>query len=821
MKKGFTAFWKKFTAWAKTKKGKTYLVLSGIAFVVLAAYFVNMFITAAGVRTTEEIASKVTVTSADQTYLVSHSGLNPIAWEPTEEEAKAGFDKVEPLASTAFLNMVADEARTVGSVSVNSTNNVVAFMGRDSKDTPVVYASALLPVQVDEVLKAFAARNISVDVVGANAEAIPPALSKSIAERSAEVTGGAVAYPASSTPTTGARGVKTTATSVVTIPVGLTSPYVIEANALARGFGSSTTGTAAAANSEGSILWTFLWLIVAAFFIMWMLRLVNRSESKSSSKGGSAGSLLKSGKKDSDADASNIPNTRFTDVAGADEAIEEMQELVDFLKFPEKFSRVGAVAPRGALLVGPPGTGKTLLARAVAGEAGVPFYSVAGSDFVEMYVGVGAKRVRELFAKARKHEEGAIIFIDEIDAVGRARGSAANTSSNSEGENTLNALLVEMDGFAKSNVIVLGATNRDDILDKALLRPGRLDRRVQVPLPDRAGRERILEVHTAKRPLEEGISLNLIARRTPGMSGAELAQLVNEASMVAAREGRDIITAEDFDAAVATVAMGKARLSAVVTEHDRLVTAWHEAGHTVAAMVLPDADEPVSVSIIPRGPAGGVTWMAQGDDLFLTRKRAFARLVVALGGRAAEEILLDGEFTSGPHGDLTAATQTAMAMVTQYGMTDTGLMIRSEGLLSTGSRITDDTIEAVEALLAEALNMARVTLAAHRDLLQAVVDGLLENDNLSHKDLLDIQEGVETFAPELPLPPTDYRREPRSKERVPVLKPVVADLVAAAIPVAPHIEQVRFGAPDRRRTLRLGPIHVSLPGRKKGKGRAV
>lgn len=819
MKKGFSAFWKKFTTWAKTKKGKFYLVLSGVAFIVIMAYLVNMFIAAAGVKTTAEIASKVTVTSADQTYLVAHSGLNPVAWVPTEDEVKAGFDKVDPLASTALLEMVSNDARTVSAVTVNSTNNVVAFMGRDSDNLPVVYASALLPAQVDEFVKALTVRNVPVDVVGDNAEAIPPALTRSIEERSAEVTGNPLVYPASETTST-VRGVRTTANSAVTIPVGLTSPYVIEANALARGFGSSS-GTAAATNAEGSLLWTFVWLILAVFFIMWMLRLINRSDSKNGGKGGSAGSLLKSGKKDSDADASNIPNTRFTDVAGADEAIEEMQELVDFLKFPEKFTRVGAVAPRGALLVGPPGTGKTLLARAVAGEAGVPFYSVAGSDFVEMYVGVGAKRVRELFAKARKHEEGAIIFIDEIDAVGRARGSAANTSSNSEGENTLNALLVEMDGFAKSNVIVLGATNRDDILDKALLRPGRLDRRVQVPLPDRAGRERILEVHTAKRPLEEGISLNLIARRTPGMSGAELAQLVNEASMVAAREGRDIITAEDFDAAVATVAMGKARLSAVVTEHDRLVTAWHEAGHTVAAMVLPDADEPVSVSIIPRGPAGGVTWMAQGDDLFLTRKRAFARLVVALGGRAAEEILLDGEFTSGPHGDLTAATQTAMAMVTQYGMTDTGLMIRSEGLLSTGSRITDDTIEAVEALLAEALNMARVTLAAHRDLLQAVVDGLLENDNLSHKDLLDIQEGVETFAPELPLPPTDYRREPRSKERVPVLKPVVADLVAAAMPVAPHIEQVRFSDPDRRRILKLGPIHVSLPGRKKGKGRAV
>lgn len=452
------------------------------------------------------------------------------------------------------------------------------------------------------------------------------------------------------------------------------------------------------------------------------------------------------------------PETRFTDVAGCDEAIEDMQELVEFLKDPSRFKKTGAKPPRGALLVGPPGTGKTLLARAVAGEAGVPFYSAAGSDFVEMYVGVGAKRIRELFAKAKKHEEGAIIFIDEIDAVGRARASRNDVSNNTEGENTLNALLVEMDGFEASKVIVLGATNREDMLDKALTRPGRLDRKIQVPLPDRVGRIKILQVHASNKPFEGNVDWDLVARRTPGMSGAELASVVNEACLVAAREHRDTVSNKDLDAAIATVAMGKPRHSAIVSEHDRLVTAWHEAGHTVVAMILPDADDPVSVSIIPRGPAGGVTWMSQGDDIFLTRKRAFARLVVAMGGRAAEEMLLDGEFTSGPHGDLTAATQTALAMVTQYGMTDMGLMVRSEGFLSTGAKLTDDTVVEVEKLLAEALNFARETLRSHRELLTHIVEELLENDTLTQEDLLLIKSGRKFTPPILPGAPKNYVR---------------------------------------------------------------
>lgn len=505
------------------------------------------------------------------------------------------------------------------------------------------------------------------------------------------------------------------------------------------------------------LLYGFLFVV----FIRWIMRRLNGG------MGGSRNSNLEQ--------EAGVPETRFSDVAGADEAIDDMRELVEFLKNPERFNKTGATPPRGALLVGPPGTGKTLLARAVAGEAGVPFYSAAGSDFVEMYVGVGARRVRDLFAKAKGHKEGAIIFIDEIDAVGRARSQRNDGAGTQEHEGTLNAMLVEMDGFAKSNVIVLAATNRDDILDPALVRPGRLDRKIQVPLPDRAGREKILKVHAGDRPFAEDVNWDLIARRTPGMSGADLAQLINEASLVAARDDRDSITNGDLDSAVATVAMGKARTSAVVTPHDRNVTAWHEGGHTVCAMVLPDADDPVSVSIIPRGPAGGVTWMAQSDDLFLTRKRAFARLVVAMGGRAAEEILLDGEFTSGPHGDLSAATDTALAMVTQYGMTDAGLMIRSQGWLSTGAKMTDETVEAVEKLLAEALETARATLRDHRDLLERVVEGLLENDTLIQSELVALQDGVVTTAPELPPAPRDYVKRPAQQVTPPVTRPRSAE----------------------------------------------
>jgi cell division protease FtsH len=423
-----------------------------------------------------------------------------------------------------------------------------------------------------------------------------------------------------------------------------------------------------------------------------------------------------------------VPTTRFSDVAGCDEAIADLTEMVQFLREPERFTRTGAKAPKGALLVGPPGTGKTLLARAVAGEAGVPFFAAAGSDFTEMYVGVGAKRVRELFAAARKHPR-AILFIDEIDTVARRRAGEAE-AGNGETENTLVALLAEMDGFDDSNVVVLAATNRGDILDPALTRPGRLDRKVEVPNPDRRGRERILAVHTAGKPVAAGVDLTSIARRTPGFSGAQLAALVNEACLEAARRDADTVTHDCFDHAVATIAMGRARTSALVTEHDREVTAWHEAGHTLAAFLQADADDPVQVTIVPRGPAGGVTWMSGNDDLFLPRRKAHAQLVTALAGRAAEEVLLDGEYTQGAHGDLRSATDLAHQMATQYGMTRLGYQVRHPQ-----SGGNDAVSEVVEELLTEAHRTATALLGEYRDFLAAVATALLDEETLTLADV--------------------------------------------------------------------------------------
>lgn len=493
------------------------------------------------------------------------------------------------------------------------------------------------------------------------------------------------------------------------------------------------------------------------------------------------------------------PEVRFADVGGVDEAVEDLTEIVSFLHEPDRFTRVGANAPAGVLLVGPPGTGKTMLARAVAGEAGVPFYSAAGPDFTEMYVGVGPKRIRELFAAARSHPEGAIIFIDEIDAIGRARSSAESNSSNTESENTLNALLVELDGFHKSTVVILAATNREDILDKALTRPGRFDRTVQVPLPDRRGREKILAAATTGKPLAEDVDLAMLARRTPGLSGADLVGVINEACMAAGRDYAEVVTATHFDSAVATIAMGKARVSAAVSDTDRRITACHEAGHTVAAMVLPDADNPVSVSIIPRGQAGGITWMESQDDLFLTRRRAQARLVVAMAGRAGEELLLDGEYTSGPHGDLRAATDTALAMVTQYGMTDTGLMIKSSGILATGAKVTDETVDAVETLLADALRTARAVLAAHRDLWQHLVDELLDADTLVFADLVTIGAQHQWSAPPLPPVSTVARSEAAARVRV--------------APAARTDPQRRTAPTVTSRMLRWAATKLATPGR--------
>ncbi|HET9444525.1 MAG TPA: AAA family ATPase, partial [Acidimicrobiales bacterium] len=336
---------------------------------------------------------------------------------------------------------------------------------------------------------------------------------------------------------------------------------------------------------------------------------------------------LRLGMSKSKSKPAEVPDTRFTDVAGVDEAVTELKEVVEYLHTPERFAIAGARVPRGFLLVGPPGTGKTLLARAVAGEAGVPFFSLAGSDFVETYVGVGASRVRQIFATARKVAP-AIVFIDELDAVGKARSTTSVGGGTEERENTLNQLLVEMDGFSHSGLIVLAATNRADILDSALTRPGRFDRHVVVPAPDRTGREKILRLYAKDRNLAPDVDLEGLARRTPGLTGADLAGLVNEAALEAARRGSDLITEVDIQSALATSVLGRERKSAVITDRDRKITAWHESGHAVAALALPHANDPVSVTIIPRGPAGGVTWMGGNDNHFTTRSEAEDSLVV-------------------------------------------------------------------------------------------------------------------------------------------------------------------------------------------------
>ncbi|MFQ3546660.1 ATP-dependent zinc metalloprotease FtsH [Halobacillus rhizosphaerae] len=360
---------------------------------------------------------------------------------------------------------------------------------------------------------------------------------------------------------------------------------------------------------------------------------------------------------------------RFKDVAGADEEKQELVEVVDFLKDPRKFSAVGARIPKGVLLVGPPGTGKTLLARAVAGEAGVPFFSISGSDFVEMFVGVGASRVRDLFENAKKNAPG-IIFIDEIDAVGRQRGAGLG-GGHDEREQTLNQLLVEMDGFGvNEGIIIIAATNRPDILDPALLRPGRFDRQITVDRPDVKGREAVLAVHAKNKPLEENVDLKTIALRTPGFSGADLENLLNEAALVAARSDKTRVDMEDVDEAIDRVIAGPAKKSRVISQKERNIVAHHESGHTVIGMVLDDADMVHKVTIVPRGQAGGYAVMLPREDrYFMTKPELFDKITGLLGGRVAEEIMF-GEASTGAHNDFQRATSIARKMVTEYGMSE-------------------------------------------------------------------------------------------------------------------------------------------------------
>ena len=451
------------------------------------------------------------------------------------------------------------------------------------------------------------------------------------------------------------------------------------------------------------------------------------------------------------------PSTTFADVAGVDEAKADLREVIDFLRNPQRYLAIGAHIPKGVLLVGPPGTGKTLLARAVAGEAGVPFFSASATSFVELFVGVGASRVRDLFEQA-KNNAPCIVFIDELDAIGRTRSGAASFASNDEREQTLEQLLVELDGFeTRDAIVVLAATNRPDVLDPALLRPGRFDRQVTVDLPERRGREAILRIHTRKVPLGPDVNLEDLARATPGFSGADLENLVNEAALAAARRGSTQVTRKDFEDALDKLLLGGKR-EALMDEQERRIVAYHEGGHALVAAVLPDVDPLYKVTIVPRGRALGVTqFLPEGDRRNYPRTYLMERLAVALGGRSSEELAL-GDITSGAENDLKEATQLARRMVSEWGMGEqTGPVVYD--LASNGPYLNQQPLEdhnrvyseataqrldsEVEQLMTKAHQQARSVLTEHRDALDRLAHALLQEEVLERDQVLAIVNGAQ------------------------------------------------------------------------------
>ncbi len=440
------------------------------------------------------------------------------------------------------------------------------------------------------------------------------------------------------------------------------------------------------------------------------------------------------------------PTITFADVAGADEAKQELQEIVEFLKEPDKFIQLGARIPKGVLMVGPPGTGKTLMARAVAGEAGVPFFSISGSEFVEMFVGVGASRVRDLFDRAKK-EAPAIVFVDEIDAVGRQRGAGLG-GGNDEREQTLNQILTEMDGFeTDTNVIVIAATNRPDVLDPALLRPGRFDRKVMLDRPDVKGREAILRVHTKGKPLASDVELEALAKLTPGFAGADIENLVNEAAILAARRNKKTIGMREFQEALERIIAGPERRSRVIRPKEREVVAYHEAGHAVVMHYLPESDPVHKITIIPRGQAGGYTMsLPEEDSMLITREKFEEQIVGLLGGRAAEEITFK-RITTGASNDLERATQIARAMITRYGMSEklglrtfgeqTGNIFLGRDLMEQrnyGEEAAIQIDQEVRSILDNAYDRARTILTDNRDKLIAVSQALLERETIDREE---------------------------------------------------------------------------------------
>jgi cell division protease FtsH len=466
----------------------------------------------------------------------------------------------------------------------------------------------------------------------------------------------------------------------------------------------------------------------------------------------------------------------FKDVAGVEEAKEELQEIIEFLREPQKFQKLGGRIPKGVLLVGPPGTGKTLLARAIAGEANVPFFSISGSDFVEMFVGVGASRVRDLFEQGKKNAP-CIIFIDEIDAVGRHRGAGLG-GGHDEREQTLNQLLVEMDGFeSNEGVILIAATNRPDVLDPALLRPGRFDRRVVVPRPDVGGREAILKVHTKKIPLAEDVDISVLARGTPGFSGADLANLINEGALLAARQNRKTVMMMDFETSKDKVLMGAERKSMILSEEEKRNTAYHEAGHALVASVVPYADPLHKVTIIPRGMALGVTMQLPIDDKHTyTRDYLETQLAIMMGGRAAEEIFLN-HITTGAGNDIEQATEVARRMVCEWGMSDLGPLAYGKNQqeiflgrdLATQRDFSEDTAikidQEVKKFVSTGYTRAHEVLTTNREALVRIAEALLEREVLDASEVRLLIEGkaLPEFVRSRPLPPPS--------ETVQVLKP--------------------------------------------------
>jgi cell division protease FtsH len=479
-------------------------------------------------------------------------------------------------------------------------------------------------------------------------------------------------------------------------------------------------------------------------------------------QGGGKGGAFSFGKSKARMLDENNNNITFADVAGCDEAKEEVKELVDFLRDPQKFQKLGGRIPRGVLMVGPPGTGKTLLAKSIAGEAKVPFFTISGSDFVEMFVGVGAARVRDMFEQAKKNAP-CIIFVDEIDAVGRHRGAGLG-GGNDEREQTLNQMLVEMDGFdTNAGVIVIAATNRPDILDPALLRPGRFDRQVYVTLPDVRGREQILNVHIRKVPVGQDVRADILARGTPGFSGADLANLVNESALFAARRNGRVVEMQDFEKAKDKIMMGPERKSMIMPEEERKNTAYHEAGHALVARMLPKTDPVHKVTIIPRGRALGVTMqLPEGDRYSMDKTRMLDTISVLFGGRIAEEVFMD-QMTTGASNDFERATAIARDMVTRYGMTDElGPMVYAdnEGEVFLGRSITktnnmsEETMQKVDKQIRKIIDeqyiIARKLIEDNKDKMHAMAKALLEWETIDAEQIEDIMSGRE------PRPPKDW-----------------------------------------------------------------